>query len=188
MTCVMRDLAFRASFAVGWPDAPGRNRVKLIRYRGPIRFRAHTVPDVARKRPRGLPHSINAINAFRSREISDFHPLSRVFALIGRPPAVRRLPRRTSACDEPRPLSLYRCVIARCGFGGHAFDSVRERDVPAGISRLLRCAPTIAVSVGAIRKYRIETVPCRETSITNACYLCNTLRKTGGDGSLEVVP
>jgi len=93
----------------------------------------------------------------------------------------------------PHAMSLVRClyngcVIARCGFGDLACDSVREGRASGHQPLVAVRAPTVAVSIETIRKYRIETVSCRETSITNACYLCNTLWKTGGLRSLEAVP
>src|SRR6478672_5486473 len=81
-----------------------------------------------------------------------------------------------------------RCVIARCGFGDLACDSVRE-GCPGGHRPLVAVrTPTVAESTRAIRKYRIETMSCRESLITNACYLCNTLGKRGGLRSLDAVP
>ena len=63
-----------------------------------------------------------------------------------------------------------------------------EGGVLGGSNRMLRCPQTVAGSIGTIRKYRIETMTCSETSITNACYLCNTLWKRGGAGPFEAVP
>ena len=48
--------------------------------------------------------------------------------------------------------------------------------------------PAISVSIGSIPKCRRETISYRETSITNACYLCNTHRKRGGVRPFEAVP
>ena len=76
----------------------------------------------------------------------------------------------------------------RCGFGDLACDSVREGRAGGHQPLVAVRASTVAVSIETIRKYRIETVSCSETSITNACYLCITLRKTGGHRSLEAVP
>src|SRR6266540_1485799 len=65
---------------------------------------------------------------------------------------------------------------------------MRERR--AGRARAACCGAHTdkRVSTGTIQNYRIETMPCRETSITNACYLCNTLRKRGKAGPFEAVP
>jgi hypothetical protein len=72
--------------------------------------------------------SSHSINAFRSREISGFHPVSTIScpgwaSVEGETPV---------AALRPAPMSLVRClyngcVIARCGFGDLAFDSMRER-------------------------------------------------------------
>src|SRR3954469_17096958 len=107
---------------------------------------------------------------------------------LGRPPTERR-----SSRPAPAAMSLARCLynggeIVRCGFGGRAFDSVRERRVGRHQPLVAVRTPTIAVSTGTIRDYRMKTVSCRETSITNACYLCNTLWKRGGPKPLEAVP
>ena len=120
--------------------------------------------------------------------ISDFHHLSPVFALVGASPTERRSSRPAPAAMSLARCLYNRCEIARCGFGGLAFDSVRERRVDRHQPLVAVRTPTIAVSTGSIRKYRIKTVSCRETSITNACYLCNTLWKRGGLRSLEAVP
>jgi hypothetical protein len=113
----------------------------------------------------------------------------RFFSLVGRPSTVGRPSPPAPARDEPRPLSLYnRCEIACGGFGEPAFDSMQERC--AGGYKPLAAAPTATIgeSIGTIRKYRMETMVCRKTSITSACYLCNTLRKRGRVWMFEVVP
>ena len=65
----------------------------------------------------------------------------------------------------PHAMSLVRClyngcVIARCGFGDLACDSVREGRAGGHRPLVAVRARTIAVSVGSIRKYAIKTVPC----------------------------
>ena len=168
------------------PHAPGRNRVKLIRYRRRVDSipRTSRFQTVGHKRPGAA-----ALNRCISIPgISDFHHLSPVFVLVGASPADRRSSRPAPAAMSLARCLYNRCEIARCGFGGLAFDSVRERRVDRHQPLVAVRTPTIAVSTGSIRKYRIETVSCRETSITNACYLCNTLWKRGGLRSLEAVP
>src|SRR6185295_20149022 len=73
-----------------------------------------------------------------------------------------------AAC-RPHPRSLVRClynrcVIARCGFGDLACDSVQEGRAGGHRPFVAVRAPTIAASIETIRKYQIETVPCREIS------------------------
>ena len=143
-----------------------------------------TVPDRG-ARAGDVPHSMNAFDPEKCRASIIFR---RFFALVGRPSTVRRPSRPAPACMSLVHCLYNRCVIARCGFGDLAFNSMRERH--AGGHGPLVAVPTatIGVSIGAIRNYRIETISCRETSITNTCYLCNTLRKTGGVGPLRAVP
>src|SRR6478735_2328325 len=47
---------------------------------------------------------------------------------------------------------------------------------------------TIHAPNGAIRKRQLITMTCGETSITTACYLCNTFRKRRGVRRFEAVP
>jgi hypothetical protein len=169
------------------PHAPRRNRVKLIRYRR----LTDSIPrksrfQVGARERRVLPHPLNA---FRSRKMSGFHHLLRVFgpgwaSVAGETPVV---------AVRPHAMSLVRCLYNRCeiarwGFGGLAFDSIRERC--AGWVQTACCGAhsSSGKSIENIRKYQIETMSCKETSITNACYLCNTLRKRGGPKPLDAVP
>ena len=51
--------------------------------------------------------------------------------------------------------------------------------------------PSVArflVSNGTFQKISFKTISYRESSITSACYLCNTLRKRRGVSLFEVVP
>jgi len=79
-TCVMRDPAsgeFRRGLA---RRARPKSREIDSMSRVDSILRASRFRALRARAPKGLPHSINAINAFRSREISDFHHLSPVFA------------------------------------------------------------------------------------------------------------
>jgi hypothetical protein len=160
--------------------------VKLIRYRR----RVDSIPRTSRfqtvgHKRRGLSHSIDAFRSWESRTSIIFR---RFLPWLGRPPTERRSSRPAPAAMSLARCLYNRCGIARCGFGGLAFDSVRERRIDRHQPFVAVRIPTIAVSAETIRKYRIETVSCREISITNACYLCNTLWKRGGPKPLEAVP
>ena len=143
------------------------------------------VPDRWAQAPGGLPHSIDA---FRSRESRTSIIFRRFLPWLGRPPTERGSSRPAPAAMSLARCLYNRCEIARCGFGGLAFDSVREKRVDRRRPLVAVRTPTMAVSTETIRKYRMKTVPCREISITGACYLCNTLRKRGGPKPLEAVP
>jgi hypothetical protein len=161
--------SFRHVFA----QASRRNRGKLIRWHR----RADSIPRESRfqigaRKRRVSPHSIMPSDPAKYRA---FHPLSPVFCPGWRPSRVRRPSRPAPATDEPRPLSLYkvRNRPQRTRRPHLRFDAREAR----WRARAACCGatPPIAVSIGAIRKYRIETISCRQTSITIACYLCNTL-------------
>ena len=80
------------------------------------------------------------------------------------------------------------CVISWSGFGGLAV-SIRRSELPVDDDPLAAApAATIRVSNGGIQKTTLETNTCGDISITNACYLCNTLRKRGGVGPFRAVP
>jgi len=144
------------------------------------------VPDRWAQAPGGLPHSIDA---FRSRESRTSIIFRRFLPWLGRPPTERRSSRPAPAAMGASPVvSIIGAKSSRCGFGGLAFDSVREKRVDRRRPLVAVRTPTMAVSTETIRKYRMKTVPCREISITGACYLCNTLRKRGGPKPLEAVP
>ena len=68
--------------------------------------------------------------------------------------------------------------------------SIRSERRASGLVRAACCGAhnSNRVSTEAILKYQIKTMSCRKTSITNACYLCNTLKKRGRVGALKVVP
>ena len=169
------------------PHAPHRNREKLIR----CRRRADSIPRKSRFRiaackRRTLLHSINALPIPRN---------------IGLPTSFAGFCPGWASFDGETPVEAWgshamslvrclynRCEIACCGFGDLAFDSMRERRVGGREAACCSAHTDIAVSIGTIRKYQIEPMPCRETSITIACYLCNTLWKTGGAGPLQAVP
>jgi hypothetical protein len=150
-----------------------------------MRFHAHRGSRPLRTSAGGLQHSIDA---FRSRESPTSIIFCRFLPWLGRPPTERRSSRPAPASMSLVRCLYNRCVIARCGFGDLACDSVREGRAGGHRPLVAVRASTVGVSIETIRKYRIETVSCRETSITNACYLCNTLWKTGGLRSLEAVP
>jgi hypothetical protein len=135
--------------------------------------------------------------------ISGFHCFSTgFFALVGAPSMVRRpfsLINRRELTRLCVPRSLRRRRLASsivsimrtmrgCGFGDPAFDSMREGSADWDANRLLRCHRHNRESIGTNQKYLTETITCREPSITNACYLCNTLRKRGGGSPFEAVP
>ncbi len=107
------------------PHAPGRNRVKLIRYRRRGRFNSThiAVPDRCAQAP-------GAAALYRCISIPGNLGLPSSFAGFCPGWGVRR--RRDARRGlRPHAMSLVRClyngcVIARCGFGDLAFDSVRE--------------------------------------------------------------
>jgi hypothetical protein len=185
--CATRDLTSVGVFSLCICPTRRVDRVKLIRYRR----RADSIPRESRFRIAARNRRIcrTSINAFRSREMPGFHHLSPVFLpWLG---VRRRWDARRGL--RPHAMSLvpclyYRCEIACGGFGEPAFDSMQERC--AGGYKPLAAAPTATIgeSIGTIRKYRMETMVCRKTSITSACYLCNTLRKRGRVWMFEVVP
>jgi hypothetical protein len=143
-----------------------------------------TVPGRRAQAP-GLPYSVDAFSARKS----DFpSPLAGCLPCSGAPPVERH--RRAS---PPHALRLICCLYNRreigdCRFDGFAFDSAPGRR-PGRRERLVAVrAPTVAASRGSILKYLIKTTYYPETSITIACYLCNTLGKRGAARWFEAVP
>jgi hypothetical protein len=93
-----------------------------------IRFPANQGSRIAARKRR-------AYKCVRSREISGFHHLSPVLALVGRPfDGAAGL----AACEGLVCRLSNGCVIVCCGFGDLAFDSVRGRRT-RGTNRLVRC-------------------------------------------------
>jgi hypothetical protein len=182
-TCAKRDPASGGVLRVFASRARSKSReIDSISPAGSIRFHALRGSRPLRTSAGGLPHSIDPANLGLPSSFAGFCP---GWGVHRRRDASRGLP--------PHARSLVRClyngcVIARCGFGDLACDSVREGRTGGHQPLVAVRAPAVAVSIDTIRKYRIETVSCREISITNACYLCNTLWKRGGLRSLEAVP
>ena len=162
------------------------NRVKLIRGRWP----ADSIPGpiTVPGRLARAPGSALRYRWISVREVG--HPITfrRFLPCLDAPPAVRQ--RRGL---RPQAMRLVCCLYDRreiggCGFGDLAFDSLRDRRAGRHEPRAAVRAPTVAGSTGSIQKYKIKTMACGETSITIACYLCNTLWKRGAVGWFEAVP
>ena len=176
----------RGVFSVRLPHAPRRNRVKLIRCR---RAGDSIHANQGSRSWRASAGSAALYNCLPTQEISG---LPSSFAGFLPWLGVRRQSDAVASRGR-RAMSLIRCLyngcaIARCGFGDLAFDSMREGRAGGHEPLVAVPTPAIPVSIGAIRKCRIKTMPCRETSITNACYLCNTLWKRGGVRPFRAVP
>ena len=176
------NLTVAGSFHRALARAPARNRGKMIRRRRPaIRFRLNRGSQAAARSHLVLPRPVDASDPQAEIIFVGFCLGSvsaggeaRLLACV----RTRWAPIPDSIIGRDRPWQIRRLRFR--------FDA-RER--AAGLKPLAAVpTPTIAGSIGTRRKHLIKTISCSEISITDKCYLCNTLWKRGGAGSLEAVP
>ena len=171
---------------MGWPHTRLRNRVKLIRrpQRADTTPAEVAVPDRCAQAPR-LAALYKSILRGKCRLPVPFA------GFLPRLGVCRRQGTARSPC--PHAMNRVRCLYI--GAQSAAVDSatapsIRGEGGALGWAQTACCGAhnSSGESTEAIRKYQIETIACRKTSITNACYLCNTLWKRGEAGPLEAVP
>ena len=94
---------------------------------------------------------------------------------------------RGASHQPPIPTSLCACDgLAGIRCLGVRFDA--PRTAGRGKTRCRLSAATFCQSNGTFQKSLFKTNPCNESSITSACYLCNTRRKRRGVTRFEAVP